>query len=92
MAPPLLLLLSENHFLRIGVKPSSCSSSSHAPGGGVDELTACCCVSPDKHKGKNHQIERLHNAFPKEKNLNQNTFSKRENFGTNNKSVTLFCT
>nr|AND49411.1 hypothetical protein RF2 [Sphagnum portoricense] len=32
----------------------------------------------------------LINAFPKEKDLNQNTFSKRENFGTNNKSVTLF--
>jgi hypothetical protein len=32
----------------------------------------------------------LINVFPKEKDLNQNTFSKRENFGTNNKSVTLF--
>jgi hypothetical protein len=32
----------------------------------------------------------LINAFPKEKDLNQNIFSKRENFGTNNKSVTLF--
>jgi hypothetical protein len=32
----------------------------------------------------------LHNAFMKEKDLNQNTFSKRENFDTNNKSVTLF--
>ncbi|CAM6032277.1 unnamed protein product (chloroplast) [Sphagnum compactum] len=32
----------------------------------------------------------LINAFPKEKDLNQNTLSKRENFGTNNKSVTLF--
>lgn len=68
MARPLLLLLSENHFLRIGVKPS-CSSSSHAPGGGVDELTACCCVSPDKHKGKNHQIEREPLALPEQNRL-----------------------
>jgi len=30
------------------------------------------------------------NAFLKEKDLNQNTFSKRENFSTNNKSITFF--
>nr|AND48497.1 hypothetical protein RF2 [Flatbergium sericeum] len=32
----------------------------------------------------------LINAFPREKDLNRNTFSKKENFGTNNKSITLF--
>jgi hypothetical protein len=30
------------------------------------------------------------NVFPTEKDLNQNTFSKRENFSTNNKSITFF--
>ncbi len=32
----------------------------------------------------------LINVFMREKDLNQNTFSKRENFDTNNKSVTFF--
>ncbi len=32
----------------------------------------------------------LINVFMREKDLNQNTFSKRKNFDTNNKSVTFF--
>jgi hypothetical protein len=32
----------------------------------------------------------LINVFPKEKDLNQNNFSKKEDFSTNNKLVTLF--